>query len=210
MSKKRSHRNIKQSRVPSHRPFQKEKQRSLFWAFVAVACFIAFFGILGAASTAQSQSNSGSSTLNHKLQVAQQQINAGRAHPRPKPTDPQPPTAQPAPTLQAGISNLPQGPFLSSYFAVRNSWQGPVDGTWVLAYAGDRPGTDGAADAGGMVLYTKTANQQGGFDMHPLGMFLAPAGTTSLTIIKQQGTLLSLTSETGKQLTFNLVTRQFQ
>jgi hypothetical protein len=143
-------------------------------------------------------------------QFVQQQINAGRAHTRPKPTDPQAPTAQPAPARQAGISNLPQGPFLSGYFTVRNSWQGPINGEWILAYSGAKPGADGVADAGGIVLYTETINQQGGFDLHPLGMFLAPAGTTTLVITEQQGTVLSLTSETGKQLTFNLVTHQFQ
>jgi hypothetical protein len=117
---------------------------------------------------------------------------------------------QPAPTRQAGIVNMQQGPFLSSVFTVRNFWQGPVGSDWVLAYAGAKPSADSTASQGGIVLYTETVNQAGGFDMHPLGTFLAPAGSPALTITAVQGNLLTVRSEAGRTLSFNLQTHQFQ
>jgi len=55
-----------------------------------------------------------------------------------------------------------------------------------------------------------TINSQGGVDLHPLGTFLAPNGTTALTITAQQGNLLLLHDKAGKQVVFNLVSHQFQ
>jgi|GraSoi2013_100cm_1033763.scaffolds.fasta_scaffold109242_1 hypothetical protein len=115
---------------------------------------------------------------------------------------------QPAPTRQAGIIDMHQGPFLSSVFTVRNFWQGPVGSDWVLAYAGAKPNADGTAGQGGIVLYTETINQQGGFDLHPLGTFLAP-NSTALTTTAANGNLLTLRSTSGQVLTFDLSTHQY-
>jgi hypothetical protein len=103
-----------------------------------------------------------------------------------------------------------QGPFLSSIFTVRNSWQGPIGSNWVLAYAGAKPNADGTVDQGGIALYTETANAAGGFDLHPLGTFLAPSDNPALTITAVQGNLITVRSENGHTLTFNLQTHQFQ
>jgi Galactose oxidase, central domain len=60
------------------------------------------------------------------LAYLQQEMDAARAHPRPRPT-PQAPPHQPDPARQAGIDNdLHTGPFSAAEFAVRNLWQGPV------------------------------------------------------------------------------------
>jgi hypothetical protein len=117
---------------------------------------------------------------------------------------------QPAPTRQAGIVDLQQGPFLSSVFTVRNFWQGPVGSAWVLAYAGAQPKADGTAGQGGIVLYSETVNAVGGFDLHPLGTFLVPSASPALSITAVQGNLMIVRSENGPPLTFNLQTHQFQ
>jgi hypothetical protein len=93
---------------------------------------------------------------------------------------------------------------------VRNFWQGPVGSDWVLAYAGTKPNADGTAGQGGIVLYTETVNSFGGFDLHPLGTFLAPARCSTLTIIAIQGDLMIVRPAVGRPLTFNLLTHQFQ
>jgi len=193
------------SRLP-----QKRSHSSIRWLFITACCSIAFVCTLGIANAASSGS-SGTSTLAQKMQVSQQWIKDGRAHPHAKPTDQnQAPAVQPAPARQEGIADMRQGPFPHSTFAVDNSWQGPVGSDWVLAYAGAKANADGTAGVGGIVLYTETVNNLGGFDLHPLGTFLAPNGTSALTITARQGNLLLLRSETGESLTFNPVSHQFQ
>ncbi len=91
------------------------------WVLVAALCIVTFLGMLGIASAAQH--SGGPLTLAQKEQRIQQLLDAGRAHLRPKPTTPQVPSPQPAPTLHAGIINMQQGPFGGSLFAVNNFWQ---------------------------------------------------------------------------------------
>jgi hypothetical protein len=189
---------------------QKRSHSSIRWLFITACCSIAFVCMLGIANAASSGSG-GASTLAQKMQGPQQLLKDGRAHPHAKPTNQnQAPAVQPAPARQEGIADLGQGPFPHSAFAVDNFWQGPVDSDWVLAYAGAKSNADGTAGVGGIVLYTETVNNLGGFDLHPLGTFLAPNGTSALTITARQGNLLLLHSKVGQQLAFNLVSHQFQ
>ena len=118
------------------------------------------------------------------------------------------PTAQPVPTRQTEIVAMHQGPFLSSIFRVQNFYQGPVGSNWVLVYAGSKTNPNGSSGQGGVVLYTETINQQGGFDLHPQGTFLASDSTT-LTTIAANGNLLTLRSTSGQVLTFDLLTHQY-
>ncbi len=120
-------------------PSQLKRPRSrIGWAFVAVFCIFAFICMLGIASAAQ---NNKPLTLAQKEQRIQKLIDAGRAHLRPKPT-PQTPPPQAAPTLQAGIADMHQGPF-GSLFGVENFWQGPVGSKWELVYAGGKKSPEG-------------------------------------------------------------------
>jgi hypothetical protein len=180
------------------------------WLLVASGCFVAFICMLGVANAAQNN-GSAAPTLAQKMQGAQQMLIDGRAHTHTKPVNQnQAPAVQPTPVRQVGILNIGQGPFPQSTFAVYNFWQGPVGNDWVLAYAGVKMNANGTAGLGGIVLYTETVNDQGGVDLHPLGTFLAPNGTTALTITARQGNLLLLHSKVGQQLAFNLVSHQFQ
>jgi hypothetical protein len=191
------------------RPQQRRSRSTIRWVLVSAVCIATFIGVLGIASAAQN--SGGPFTLAQKMQGFQQLIKNARVHPRPKPSNQnQAPPVQPAPTRQAGILPLGQGPFPQSNFTVHNFWQGPVGSDWVLAYAGAKTNPDGTPGVGGIVLYTETINNQGGFDLHLLGTFLAPKGTTALVITAQQGNLLLLRSVTGQQPAFNLISHQFQ
>ena len=207
--KKRVRAYHKQFSTARPRPQQMRSRSTIRWVLVPAVCIATFIFVLGIASAAQ---NSGGPplTLAQKEQGIQQLLNAGRAHLRPKPAEPVIPLSQPAPQRQAGIVDMHQGPFPPSVFTVRNFWQGPVGSSWVLDYAGAKTNLDGTAGQGGCVLYTETTNTLGGFDIHPLGTFLAPAGTTALTITAADGNLLRLRTATGTKLTFNLQTHQFQ
>lgn len=165
---------------------QRRSRLSMKWMIVPAFCIAVFFGLVAIAIAVRT--SGGSSAGGQDQQQA----------------------IQPAPTRQAGIVNMQQGPFLPSVFTVRNFWQGPVGSDWVLAYAGAKPNADGTAGQGGIVLYTETVNQSGGFDMHPLGTFLAPAGCPALTITAIEGNLMTVRSISGRTLTFNLQTHQFQ
>ncbi len=205
----RVHLHHKQLSTARPRPQQRRARHTSRWVLVAAVCIVTFLGMLGIASAAQH--SGGPVTLAQKMQSEEQRLKNARAHPRPKPGNQnQAPPVQPAPTRQAGILDMGQGPFPQSSFAVHNFWQGPVGSDWVLAYAGAKTNPDGTPGVGGIVLYTETINNQGGFDLHPLGTFLASKGTTALVITAQQGNLLLLHSVTGQQLAFNLISHQFQ
>lgn len=157
-------------------------------------------------SISSAQTTLGLSAADQKQQVLQQQIDAARGHSpsgigptMPVPTDP--PTHPP----QAGIINAPQTPFSPAVFQVRNAWQGLVGSEWVIAYAGAQTNPDGTSGRGGLKLY-----RVGDFALEYVGTFLAPAGTTALTIIQEQGDLLQVEAGSGQMMTFNLQSQQYQ
>ena len=181
------------------RPQQRRARSTLRWVLVSAVCIATFLFVLGIASAAQH--NGGPLTLAQKEQRIQQLLNAGRAHLRPKPTTPQVPSPQPAPTLHAGIINMQQGPFGGSLFAMNNFWQGPVGSNWELVYAGAERNPDGSVKQGALKLYTK--------DLTPIGTYPAPSGAGALTIIAVKGSLMQLRTDTGSTLVFNLQTNQY-
>ncbi|MEO7020382.1 MAG: hypothetical protein ABI234_09560 [Ktedonobacteraceae bacterium] len=187
---------------------QMHKRGNFRWLIISAICIAAFVCLIGVASAASA--SSGAATQAAKDQKLQRLIDAGKTHIAAKTgIHNQAQVAQPAPDRRAGIINMHQGPFLTSTFTVRNFWQGQVGNDWVLVYSGAKTKSDGKAGSGGLVLYTETANAQGGFDLHPLGTFLAPNGTTALTIAAANGNRLQLSSASGANLTFDLVTHQF-
>lgn len=184
----RKHTHVHRPRVSAMRSSlpQKRSRHRIRWIVITALCVAIFFCLVVLINAAWA--GNGSTT---RMQNPQ-------------------PMVQPAPMRHAGIVNMQQGPFLSSVFTVRNFWQGPVGHDWVLAYAGAKPNADGTTGQGGIVLYTETVNQFGGFDLHPLGTFLAASGCPALTITSIQGNLMKVRPAIGHQLTFNLQTHQFQ
>jgi hypothetical protein len=143
-----------------------------------------------------------------QLQAREQQEMAdARAHARPKVAGVRP-AAQAAPAREAGISEMHQGPFSGTVFAVRNFWQGPVGANWLLVYAGATRNADGSTAAGALRVYTEAPTPDGGFSIHLVGVFTAARGD-ALTISAANGTVLTLRSDMGATLTFNLATTSF-
>ena len=205
--KKRLYRQSKKPGAIGPHARQMRSHASLRWLISAALCCVVFICILGIANAAQSTGP----TLTQKMQSLQQMLKEGRAHTRPKlASQNQVPAVQPAPIRHAGIASMGQGPFPNSIFAVYNLWQGTVGKDWVLAYTGVKRNADGTPGRGGVVLYTETMNNLGGFDVKLLGTFLAPSGTTALTASSWHESLLLLHDKANVQLTFNLVTHQFQ
>lgn len=150
-----------------------------------------------------------------KAQVWQrmnQEVAAARANPRPKSSVPafQPVTQQPDPR-QAGIdTTMHQGPFSVTEFTVRDSWQGPVGADWVLVYAGATTGIAGPAGQGALRLYSEPTDAYGAYHLVPLGTYQAPAGDAALTVAGANGSVLSLRTDSGSTLSFNLQTHHYQ
>jgi hypothetical protein len=191
------HRRVYSTQIHTTRPRlqQKHAGSSIKWMIIVAFCVALTVFLVSLASAART--SGGSST---EMQKKQQLVHAGSTNL----------PVQLAPTRQAGIFNVQQGPFLGSIFTVRNSWQGPVGSDWVLAYAGAKANANGTAGQGGIVLYTETVNKSGGFDLYPLGTFLAPTGYTALSITAVQGDLITVRSVNGQTLTFHLQTHQFR
>jgi hypothetical protein len=103
---------------------------------------------------------------------------------------------------QAGISDLRQAPFGQADFAVQNSYSGPVNGRWYVAYAG----TLGSSGEGGVRVLSADATQN--TDITDLGTFSVP-GTTSLEVTGYSGDSITLVANTGATFTFNLDTLSF-
>jgi hypothetical protein len=148
-----------------------------------------------------------------RVQAEQAQRAAQQANPRPKPSEQAgravAAAAEPAPpTRQAGIDNdMHQGPFPASSFIVHDFYQGPAQGTWLLVYAGaTRDLATGATQQGALQLY---AEPQVGGPLTPVGTFTAPTGASPLRIVAAAGTRLTIRSDAGQQLTFDLSTYQY-
>lgn len=187
---------------------QARARSNLHWIIIAAICGSVCICLIGIANVTSTSDNSATQTA--KRQMLQQLLNVRNAQAGSKTeTNTQALIDQPAPVRQAGIANMHQGPFLTRVFTVRNFWQGLVGNDWVLAYSGAKTQSDGSLGLGGIVLYTETTNTRGGFDLHPLGTFLATNGTTALTITEANANLLHVSSENSTNLTFDLITHQF-
>ncbi len=112
------------------------------------------------------------------------------------------PTTQPTMKPMAEIVMTHEGPFPSSQFVVHNGWQGSVGSTWVLVYAGASVNPDGSTGQGALRLYTE--------NLHLIGSYAAPDGTSALTITAVNDDLMHLHTDTGRNLIFDLQTDQYQ
>lgn len=193
----------KQAQLHKTRP-----RSNVRWVMTLALCCSVLICLIGLANTTVASNNSMIQTA--KEQILHKLITAGNASMEAKIDNAsQALIVHPAPVRQAGITTMHQGPFLTSLFTVRSLWQGPVGGTWILAYSGAKLQSNGTVYRGGLVLYTEIVNAKGGFDLYPVGTFLTPKGTTALTITAAHETLLDVSSESGTNLTFDLITHQF-
>lgn len=105
-------------------------------------------------------------------------------------------TASRTPSLTPGIIvNPSHAPFSAAEFSANTLYQGQVGAAWVYVYAGAQQGH------GALRMY----------DSHQtlLGVYTAPGTAQWLKIRSVRGSVVTLDSDTGATLTFNLVTREF-
>jgi hypothetical protein len=142
-----------------------------------------------------------------------------RGHPAPtKPPDvgPLPRSVALSGTRQAGIFTTRQGIFSPTEFDIRNEWYGPYSGDrWMQVYAGGKRTSVSGSDTStlpALRIYVETPRTDGSLDTRLVGVFVAPGATAAdreLTIISVNGTLVSVRTDAGKALTFDLSTSQF-
>jgi hypothetical protein len=101
----------------------------------------------------------------------------------------------------SGINNdLKAGPFPPSMFLVNNAWQGDVNSTWLVVYAG------ASGDVVGLRVYSRNPNPNEAADLQFIGQYTDPAANSSLgsssnyVITSGDGEVLTLSSGS----TFNL------
>ena len=103
---------------------------------------------------------------------------------------------------EAGFIQMHQGPFSAGVFTVKDFYQGPARKSWLLVYAGSTATKTGAEpDKGAVTVYAEPAP---GGAMTFLGTFIAPGNSTSVTATRASGSDLTLRTEKGQVLTFNL------
>lgn len=127
----------------------------------------------------------------------------GQQTPAPAPGAAQPSVAD---NRVPGISSLRQAPFAPVDFAVQNSYSAKIKGRWYVAYAGTIGGEGADRGLGGIRILT--ADPGANTDLRDLGTFAA-SGTTGLKVTSHSGTTITLVSDTGDRLTFDLATLTF-
>ncbi|HEX8731263.1 MAG TPA: hypothetical protein VF725_04295 [Ktedonobacterales bacterium] len=128
-----------------------------------------------------------------------------------KPTHYTPPPSAPAATPVTGIEGLHQGPFPACQFSVNNFWQGPVNGQWELVYAGTKNSNIATCSngQGALAIYSEEMGRYGDGPVTTIGTFTVPTSATSLTITGVNGGDMSVRTNTGATLTFDLHTNTF-
>ncbi len=109
----------------------------------------------------------------------------------------------PAPARTSGVVALPSHlPFAASEFSATNLYQGRAGSEWVYVYSGEA-WTNAAAKQGHGALRI--------YDSHMtlIGVYSAPDGAQSLRIAGAEGNIMTLTTDTGAILTFDLVNHTF-
>jgi hypothetical protein len=84
------------------------------------------------------------------------------------------------------------------------TWQGPVNGRWEVVYAGATHHDLAACNdpQGALAIFDRNTATQ-------IGWHTAPAGVQNLTITAVNGDFMSLRTDAGATLTFNLATNMF-
>jgi hypothetical protein len=107
------------------------------------------------------------------------------------------------PTLTSGIVAHPSHvPFSTTEFSSTTLYRGQVGSRWEFVYAGEAWSNAAAKQGSGALRI---------YDSHQtlLGVFTAPGATQSLTISGVHGEIVTLASDSGAMLTFNLATDTF-
>lgn len=141
------------------------------------------------------------------LQREQNAVATAQAQPHaPKnPNDVAAVASTPHPTETAGITNSQSaGPFSACKLLVQNMWQGPVNDRWEVVYAGATHHDLAACNdpQGALAIFDRNTAAQ-------IGWYTAPTGVKSLTIIAVNGDVMTLRTDAGATLTFNLATDKF-
>lgn len=112
-------------------------------------------------------------------------------------------TLSPTPTLTSGVFTHPDhAPFPASEFSSTSLYRGWVGSNWVYVYAGET-WTNAAAKQGNGALRVYDSQ------MRLVGVYTAPDASHSVQISRVQGDIVTLTSDTGDTLTFDLATDTF-
>lgn len=106
------------------------------------------------------------------------------------------------PTPESGIRDIQISPFRAQEALIANRWQGTVAGTFVVVYAG-RLTT--SPDQGLVAVSVGTP----GTPAFSLQQYPTPARVGSVRIIAESGSLLTLVSDNGTSVTFDVGTRMF-
>jgi hypothetical protein len=102
--------------------------------------------------------------------------------------------------LTPGIVEQRQGPFSAAEFSVTNMYRAPVGARWLFAFAGATRDENGQPAQGAMRVYQLTASGAYTF----VGLYPAPSGTGALRVSAGAGTVLTLATDSGRSLTFDL------
>lgn len=173
------------------------------------AAAIAVVGVGGVAAVAAYAASRNDGVPSAKQQIVDKEAAArASAWRAPKSALSAPRADQVQPPRQAGIVDMHQGPFSGSEFAVRNMWQGPVGGRWLLVYAGGRRGSDGRVTRGGVRVYTEPIDPDDGADLTLLGEYDTKT-PDALAVSAVKGGAASLRTDSGKSLTLSLTTGAF-
>jgi len=94
---------------------------------------------------------------------------------------------------------MAQSPFPHSQFQVSNFYHGPAGGLWMLVYAGTALDASGATQGSLRVLSESDTGS-----ITPIGAYDAPKPCTTLRITGYSGTILTLVTESGAKIAFDI------
>ncbi len=107
--------------------------------------------------------------------------------------------------LSPGIVATQQGPFAATEFTVRNMYRAPVQGVWLFVFAGGARDEAGTITQGGLRIYQRSASGEYG----PVGTFASPAGGGALVVRSASGSVLTLATDSGQIVLFDLGTLKY-
>ncbi len=171
---------------------------ALVGAFALIEIILAHGGVVGPAADSTPPLPPAKATIFARSQQAIATARAGTPAPK---LPYAPPAAQPTATLTTGIFQEQEGPFSNSDFSIHDEYQGPVDGHWVVIYAGTAWTNFPTTGVGALRVYT--------VGVRFVGVFDAPDGSGDLNITGVSGTTLQIVSDKGTHLTFDMATDTF-
>jgi hypothetical protein len=117
---------------------------------------------------------------------------------------------EPDPPVPTEVLDTRQGPFAASSFDVQNRDQGPVNHAFFIVFAGATRNQDSTiGQAAVRVLKSANSSDPLKTDLVMVGDFIAPVSAQPLRATGIQGSVISLVSNDGTGLTFDLTTLSF-